>query len=140
MVNATAKLNVREWCTVLELSHKWGLDTLYSRAIEQCGPLFDDSTSATQLSLAYRFEIEEWKYPAIQRLVCRELPLSRLDIDLLGSATTAKLWQVREANMRESLPQSRRGGRRPMYHPTTALIRTEFGCERKVSLEYDLDD
>jgi hypothetical protein len=133
MVNGTAELNVHEWCIVLELSHKWGLDTLYSRAIEECEPRFGDSSSPTQLSLAYRFKIEAWKYPAIARLVTWELPLSKLDIDILGSATTATLWQVRETNICRYFPdRSRhRSGEREMHPLTPALICTEFECERR---------
>jgi hypothetical protein len=104
MVNAVVQLSVSEWATVINLSDKWTLGALHRYAIKHIGSLFDDDTSATQLSLAKRFAIQSWKYPAIERLISRERVLSTSNVDLLGSATAVLLWEIWEANMREFLP------------------------------------
>jgi hypothetical protein len=128
IVNAVVQLSVSEWATVIKLSDKWTLDALHRYAIKHIEPLFDDDTSATQLSLAQRFAIQSWKYPAIERLISRERALDMSDINMLGSVTAVALWQIREANMRKLLPQ-RHVGRLKVDPSTPSLIEIMFGCE-----------
>jgi hypothetical protein len=60
------------------------------------------------------------------------------DVDLLGSATAVLLWEIREANIREFLPQ-RHNGRLKVYPATPSLIKILFGCDPESKPQPELD-
>jgi hypothetical protein len=132
---------------VLELSHKWALDALRNYAVTHCGPLFADDSAAMHLSLAQRFSIRKWMLPALERLATRLLPLDEGEIDLLGSKTAAKVWRIRDANLRAVNNFTPIDGRLKLnYIVTRFLLEEEFPDELKVIdlyeavVDFDSDD
>jgi hypothetical protein len=111
---------------VLELSDKWALDALRSYAITHCEPLFADDSAAMHLSLAQRFSIKTWIIPALDRLTTRLLPLDEAEINLLGSRTAAKVWRIRDANLRAVNKFTPIDGRLELNDKTQSLVQKEF--------------
>jgi hypothetical protein len=132
LIGSVAQLNVCEWTTVLELSDKWALDALRNYAITHCKPLFADDSAATYLSLAQRFSIKKWIIPASERLTTRLLPLDEAEIDLLGSKTAAKVWRIRDANLRAVNNFTPIGGRLELNDKTQSLVGEEFPDELEI--------
>jgi hypothetical protein len=132
LIGSVAQLSVGEWTTVLELSDKWALDALRNYAITHCEPLFADDSAATYLSLAQRFSIKKWIIPALEHLTTRLLPLDEAEIDLLGSKTAAKVWRIRDANMRAVNNFTPIDGRLELNYQTRSLVENEFPDELEI--------
>jgi hypothetical protein len=89
-------MSIENWSKVLRLCDMWEMDDLRSIAMSNMEALFTDKTSALKLRIACDHSIEEWKYPAIARMVLRDSALTESDIDILGSKMAGNILQVRE--------------------------------------------
>jgi hypothetical protein len=100
-------LNLSEWKIILRLVDMWQMNDFRAAAIENMEPLFDDSTSVDQILLAKRYDITDWLHRAVIRIVMRQDPLSRAEMERLGFQTAADIIQVRNYDLRERLSESR---------------------------------
>jgi hypothetical protein len=86
----------------------WQMNDLRAAAIENMEPLFDDSTSVDQILLAKQYDITDWLHQVVIRIVMRQDPLSRAEMERLGFQTAADIIQVRNYDLRERLSESRK--------------------------------
>jgi hypothetical protein len=93
--NAVPSMTLPEWRHILRVSEMWQMDGLKESALVSLEELFTDQTAALKLRLAHDYSMEAWKYPAIARLVLRDDPLSKNNIDILGSKSAADIIQIR---------------------------------------------
>jgi hypothetical protein len=118
---------IEDWSKVLRLCDMWEMDDLRIIAMSSMEALFTDKTSALKLRIASDHSIEEWKYPAIARMVLRDSPLTRSDIDILGSKMAGDILKVRELDIFAHHKASTL--RHDTTGPTDRKIYKIFGCK-----------
>lgn len=88
-----------------------------------------ESQPTKQVKLSLEYGVEEWLVPGLQRLVRREEPLSRNDVDLIGLDYALKVMTLREECRceRSNWSIQRRG---EVTIDVSAEIRFRFGIRR----------
>ena len=81
-----------------------------AKAVEQMTPLLEN-LPAKQIELSLGNNVDEWLVPGLSRLVQREEPLDKNDVDLIGLENALKVMALREdcRNTRDGWIIQRRG-------------------------------
>lgn len=82
---------------ILRLASKWGFDSIRSHAIGVMETVFDDQDPLDRIFLAIQCNVPGWVHSAYVTLCEREAGLSADDIERLGPARAAAIFQIREA-------------------------------------------
>ena len=91
-----------DWISVLHLSRMWAFDRLRDLAVSK----LDELDPVKKLQLACVCGIEQWRRPALTKLVQRMEPLSKEDGDILGMETVIKVARARDRCLRNMLQNS----------------------------------
>lgn len=88
-------MKIPDWVPVLRLSTMWGFNAIRVRAIAKLSKVLA-LQPFSRLTLSERFDIEEWKIPAMEQIVQRNQPLSVSEIQQLDPVALCAIMSVRE--------------------------------------------
>jgi hypothetical protein len=78
----------------------WQIKHLRDLSIREMEPKFDGTSAIDQLLLGQKYSIGQWIYPAVEQLVLRKEPFSEQELENLGFGNIAKIWKVRDEDLR----------------------------------------
>ncbi|KAK2467422.1 hypothetical protein APHAL10511_000657 [Amanita phalloides] len=84
-----------EWTSVFKLAALWEMEDVKANAIEQMTPLLK-KLPAKQVKLSLEYAVEKWLVPGLNRLVQREEPLDKNDVEMIGWDYALKIMVLRE--------------------------------------------
>lgn len=93
------KMTEREWTSVLKLSTLWKFGKLRREAIDELTKLLANSP-AEQVALGRKYRVEDWTVKGFTELIKRESALTQKEREKLGTPTTIKIYEAREATFR----------------------------------------
>jgi hypothetical protein len=113
-----------EWTSVFKLAALWDMEDVKAEAIQKMTPLLENQP-AKQVKFSLEHDVGEWLIPGLQRLVRREEPLNRNDVDLIGLDYALKVMALREdCRFERSWSIHRRG---EVSIDVSAEVRVRFG-------------
>lgn len=90
------KFSKDDWCNLLSISHRYDCERARERSIKEINKLVPPLADVDKITMAKRFEVEEWLLPACVALVERQAPLTSAEAHKLGLPTTVLLSEARE--------------------------------------------
>ncbi|KAK2467421.1 hypothetical protein APHAL10511_000656 [Amanita phalloides] len=84
-----------EWTSVFKLAAQWDMEDVKAKAVQMITPLLENAP-AKQVKMALEHGVDEWLVPALNRLVQREEPMDKTDVDLIGLDFALKVMALRE--------------------------------------------
>ncbi|KAF8632481.1 hypothetical protein AX15_001851 [Amanita polypyramis BW_CC] len=84
-----------EWTSVFKLADQWQMEDVKATAVAEITPLLE-KLPAKQVKLSIEHHIDEWLVPGLSRLVQREEPIDKDDVDLIGLDCALKVMALRE--------------------------------------------
>ncbi|KAK2467419.1 hypothetical protein APHAL10511_000654 [Amanita phalloides] len=84
-----------EWMSVLKLAAQWDMGDIKTKAVQQITPMLENAP-AKQVKLSLEHGIDEWLLLGLNRLVQREEPLNKNDVDMIGLDYALKVMTLRE--------------------------------------------
>lgn len=94
-------LSEEAWMRVLKLSHMWSFDEIKFLAVS--GLLSFERSPIQAITIARKFDIEEWVEPAVRRLAEREEPLTDEEISRIGWQDAYQISRARETRLSDHL-------------------------------------
>ena len=91
-----AEFSKDDWCNLLSISHRYECEGARKRSIKEISKLGSPVTDVDKITMAKKFEVEEWLVPACVGLVEREDPLTFAEADKLGLEMTVLVTKARE--------------------------------------------
>ncbi|PFH47360.1 hypothetical protein AMATHDRAFT_152243, partial [Amanita thiersii Skay4041] len=86
---------LQEWLAVFKLAVMWEMDVIKTKAIRELTPLLTNKPTL-QVKLAVESQVEEWLVPGLNKLVQREEPIDREDVNMIGLDFALKIMTLRE--------------------------------------------
>ncbi|PFH47358.1 hypothetical protein AMATHDRAFT_67826 [Amanita thiersii Skay4041] len=101
---------LEEWLAIFRLAAMWDMEAVRAKAVSELTPLLTNKP-ALQVSLAVEHQVTEWLVPGLNKLVQREDPIDREDINMIGLDFALKVMTLREdcAAMHSNSRTLRRG-------------------------------
>lgn len=90
------KFTKDDWCNILSISHRYECKRARERSIKEIAKLNPPINSVDKITMAKKFEVEEWLLPACVALVERQAPLTYAEAMKLGLNMTVLLSEARE--------------------------------------------
>ncbi|KAL1746668.1 hypothetical protein HDZ31DRAFT_61989 [Schizophyllum fasciatum] len=98
------ELSKEQWIGVLKLSDLWMMDKIKALAVDALSPSLSDDP-VTKVVLARAYQVPDWYYQGICKLVQRLKPLGAEELLRLGPPLAMKICELRECLVfRESTP------------------------------------
>lgn len=95
-------ISTEDWISVLHLSRMWAFDRLRDLSVS----MLEELDPVKKLQLACSCGVDQWRRPALTKLVQRMEPLSREEGDMLGMETVIKVTIARDKCLRKMLQNS----------------------------------
>lgn len=97
-------LTLDEWVSVLHMSDRFICERVRHCAIVKLAPLIEENPSF-KYHLAKRYDIVDWKLPALNMLAQRAKPMGMDDVKLLGEDTVLMIAAMRERGIHEGFSE-----------------------------------
>lgn len=89
-----------EWASVLVVSTKWGMQSLWGLAIQKMG---DTASAVDKIYFGERYDVKAWLVGAYVAISAREEALTEEEGEKLGIKATIQIASLREARMTKAL-------------------------------------
>ena len=123
------QLSEEEWLSVLGLSTKWAMEGVRTLAIENLHQL--RLSPHKLITFGRKYDIDNWIFIGVERLVLRKEPLGEEDVAALGVAEVLKLASIRECLAQGSMQYCLKHGRGaiPRDKNIDAKIQSSYGLQ-----------